>query len=257
MTRVQEECDKFRDINQTLNECDETIFSSEEAYVQEIVDNAIVWPTVVDYRALQNSLHTRVVAGKYFELDALKRTIVIEEEFKRETKLLRSSIDMIQASAGRSEIEKELFNINKNAKESASLALREMESAKLLVIEEEKNRQQSLSDIDFEQEYAAAVENNCHRAMQINRKVRESRRKVWQGLVDVLNDKKSVFAQTLEQQKQPYILQSYLLKQIENEILREQFEMKSVYQDLVCCTVILISYRSDDVHVVIRRLPGL
>lgn len=231
------EAEKYRIFNQTLNESDEKIFDMEESYILDILNDLTIWKDCNDFRAMQNSLHNRYSACKYFELDISKRCHTIEEEFERETRLLTASIGLISSSAGRADIEKEFYNINRNAKESAAASLRDIEKRELDAIDLEKSRHADLP-IDFDRHYVTIVETNCARHAMIRCKVLRSRRKVWSGIQNVLNEKKRVFAASLEAQKQPYILQSYLMKQIENEIFREDFEMQAVYVDLVCFNII-------------------
>lgn len=230
--RNEEECNKLRDINQTLRENDLRIFYSEKERIEEILRYMKSWSGCLNYRNYQSSLHDRIIAGKYFELDMLKRVVVIEEEFKREAVLLRTSTNLIQRGATRGEIEIELSNVNNGAKESRAVMLKEMEASKREAIENERLRL-ATNDLDYEQEYAVAVEIDCHRNLLIGKRVRDSHQIAWDSLRDAVQEKKAILMNILVAQKQPFILQSYLSKQIDFELMREDFEMRSVYRDLV------------------------
>lgn len=232
LLRIEEECNKIRDLNQTLNEKDLRVFQCESQSIKDILQYGKVWRKSSDYKAWQTSLRTRAIAGEYFELDMLKRAAVIEELFNREAVLLRTSMDLIQRGANRSEIEMEFSNVNSKAKESSLAMLKELEASKRNDIEAVM-RHQASTEVGFEEEYAAAVETDCHRSILIVRQISDSRHRAWSGLRNAVEEKKTVLRERLAADKKPFILQTYLTKQMDYELIREELELRSVYQDLV------------------------
>ena len=230
--RALEEGNKIRDMHNTLNESDARIFASEEETIRCILKDANVWSACVRSGGMRSGLHTRAIAGEVFDLISLKRCATLEEEFVREAALIHASSRLLQSKASRGDIERELYRINKEAREASLKAHRDLDLNRGLAIEEERLRQSSKA-YDYETEYAMEVERSCHRSALVPIKVSQSHLKSWILLKEALEHKRQSIAASAEAKKQPYMLQSYFIQQIEKETSREKYEMKSVYLDLV------------------------
>ena len=220
------------------------IIAAEEFSLGYILNFADSWGPRVDNKAQQRSLFERAMSNVQIFSDVHNRLELEKLALKDHMEAVSQESSLYKRSADKKEVDMVLANMDDRAKENIAVLSRSLQDETQNALDNERKRQEE-SYVGYEVERSRLVGNDACNLLQSQIEVDGTKRDMALLIRAALENKKADLHSLLDQQAMSEDTQLLARRQIDNECLREELELRAAFAAIGGENIVSMRYSNE------------